>query len=88
MQPVVNLGNGEHPDYFLTSMCTILPGNVSRAKLIDKAQSKAMIDFAVLKPQTAKYAIEQKALKTLGLDTVVDNQSVSFLVRFADDLVN
>ncbi|OAG10813.1 eukaryotic translation initiation factor 2C 2 [Paraphaeosphaeria sporulosa] len=84
--PVVNCGNRQNPMYLPAEVCTVIPGQPSKAKL-DSRQTQEMIKHAVRKPWENAASIVQQGIQTVGLDEKSNILLKSFSLQITPGLV-
>ena len=73
--PLVNVGNGDHPNYVPPELCIVLPGQVARKKLSGE-QTTEMLRVAARNPAQNATLIVGEGAKLLGLGTTFSDGPV------------
>ena len=68
-EPLINIGNTEHPRLVPGELCVVLPFQLSHKKL-DAQQTEKMIRFAVRKPNETVDLIRREGRNVLGTDNI------------------
>jgi len=74
--PVVNVGNREHPSYLPAEVCVVLPGQTIKRRL-SPDQTQQMITFACRKPNQNGDSIVTDGKAVLGLNPQANAMTVS-----------
>ena len=74
--PVVNVGNGDNPNYLPMEVCVVTEGQ-SAGIVLPPRQTQEMIKFAVRKPWENFNSIIKDGVPTVGLFTEGNPQMVS-----------
>ncbi len=74
--PVVNVGNQEHPSYLPAEVCVVLPGQTIKRRLSPE-QTQQMITFACRKPWENANSIISDGKTVLGLNPSITSVLVS-----------
>ncbi|KAK0125397.1 hypothetical protein ONS95_000586 [Cadophora gregata] len=84
--PVVNVGNKEHPMYLPAEVCVVLPGQPIGRRL-SPAQTQEMITFACRKPWENANSIVGDGRAVLGLNPTANSIAGAFGIQVGSSLV-
>ncbi|CAO1601400.1 hypothetical protein XANCAGTX0491_005063 [Xanthoria calcicola] len=84
--PVVNVGTSANPSYLPAEVCTIVPGQISHAKL-SPAQTDGMIRFAVRRPTVNAQSIDQDGPTAVGLSPHIVGGVSRFGVNVGNNMI-
>ncbi|KAG4427462.1 hypothetical protein IFR05_017056, partial [Cadophora sp. M221] len=84
--PVVNVGNREHPMYLPAEVCVVLPGQPIGRRL-SPLQTQEMITFACRKPWENANSIVGDGRAVLGLNPAANSISGAFGIQVGSSLV-
>ncbi|TVY49146.1 Protein argonaute 1B [Lachnellula occidentalis] len=84
--PVVNVGNREHPSYLPAEVCVVLPGQTIKRRL-SPDQTQQMITFACRRPYQNADSIVTDGKAVLGLNPQVNAMTAQFGLTIGNSLI-
>ncbi|TVY86725.1 Protein argonaute 1B, partial [Lachnellula willkommii] len=84
--PIVNVGNREHPNYLPAEVCVVLPGQTIKRRL-SPDQTQQMITFACRKPNQNADSIVTDGKAVLGLNPQANAMTARFGLTIGTSLI-